>query len=128
MPITIYHNGKMIPLTNQTKMRKIFQNRLLKKTYVKIPEVVRMRIIEKSCKQVSRGVFFSTTIIVASFLPVFLLTGQEGKLFSPLAFTKTFIIAVDYFICISAIPHDYYSSHNFPFTVFIKNPQSFSAG
>jgi Cu(I)/Ag(I) efflux system membrane protein CusA/SilA len=85
-------------------MRKIFKNRLLKKSYVKIPEAVRMRIIEKSCKQVSRGVFFSTIIIIASFLPVFLLTGQEGKLFSPLAFTKTFIIAVDAILVLTLTP------------------------
>ena len=44
---------------------------------------MRMAIIERSCKQVSRGVFFSTIIIIASFLPVFMLTGQEGKLFGP---------------------------------------------
>jgi len=43
----------------------------------------RIKIIEASCKQVGRGVFFSTLIIVASFLPVFLLEGQEGKLFGP---------------------------------------------
>src|SRR4030095_13689837 len=49
----------------------------------------RLSIIEKACKQVSRGVFYSTVIIVTSFLPVFLLTGQEGKLFHPLAYTKT---------------------------------------
>src|SRR3546814_7541198 len=52
-----------------------------------IPEKERLQIIAKACKQVSRGVFFSTVIIIASFLPVFLLTGQEGKLFHPLAFT-----------------------------------------
>jgi len=50
-------------------------------SYTPIPELVRMQLIEKACVQVSRGVFFSTIIIVASFLPVFLLTGQEGKLF-----------------------------------------------
>jgi len=45
----------------------------------------RIDIIRRACIQVSRGVFFSTVIIIASFLPVFLLTGQEGKLFHPLA-------------------------------------------
>ena len=65
------------------------------KKYGKIPEDVRMAIIERSSKQVSRGVFFSTIIIITSFLPVFLLTGEEGKLFHPLAYTKTFIMIVD---------------------------------
>src|SRR6185437_355346 len=54
----------------------------------------RLDIIRRACLQVSRGVFFSTVIIIASFLPVFLLTGQEGKLFHPLAYTKTFILLV----------------------------------
>jgi len=74
------------------------------KTYQKIPEAERMAIIERSCKQVSRGVFFSTVIIIASFLPVFLLTGQEGKLFHPLAYTKTFILIVDAFLVITLAP------------------------
>lgn len=72
--------------------------------YSIIPEAERMAIIERSCKQVSRGVFFSTIIIVASFLPVFLLTGQEGKLFHPLAYTKSFILIVDAFLVITLAP------------------------
>lgn len=73
-------------------------------SYKKIPEDIRMSIIEKSCKQVSRGVFFSTVIIVVSFLPVFMLTGQEGKLFHPLAYTKTFILIVDAFLVLTLAP------------------------
>src|SRR5216117_2777915 len=75
-----------------------------KKQYKKIPNDVRMNIIERACKQVSRVVFFSTIIIITSFLPVFLLTGQEGKLFGPLAYTKTFIMAVDAILVITLAP------------------------
>jgi len=64
----------------------------------------RNKIIENSCKQVGSGVFYSTLVIVTSFLPVFLLTGQEGKLFSPLAWTKTFILLIDAFIAITLVP------------------------
>lgn len=64
----------------------------------------RIKIIESSCKQVGRGVFFSTLIIVASFLPVFLLEGQEGKLFGPLAWTKTFILAIDAILAVTLAP------------------------
>ncbi|HAL82613.1 MAG TPA: AcrB/AcrD/AcrF family protein [Mucilaginibacter sp.] len=64
----------------------------------------RIKIIESSCKQVGRGVFFSTLIIVASFLPVFLLEGQEGKLFGPLAWTKTFILAIDAILTVTLAP------------------------
>lgn len=70
----------------------------------KMPEEVRMNLIERACKQVSRGVFFSTVIIITSFLPVFLLTGQEGKLFHPLAFTKTFIMVVDAILVVTLAP------------------------
>jgi copper/silver efflux system protein len=65
---------------------------------------VRLQIIEKSSQQVSRGVFYSTIIIITSFLPVFMLTGQEGKLFHPLAFTKTFIMLVDAVLVITLAP------------------------
>ncbi|MGK2861401.1 MAG: efflux RND transporter permease subunit, partial [Chitinophagaceae bacterium] len=90
-------------------MKKFFKRigswkRKPEKKYTKIPEEVRMNIIERSCKQVSRGVFFSTIIIIASFLPVFLLTGQEGKLFGPLAFTKTFIMIVDAVLVLTLAP------------------------
>lgn len=75
-----------------------------KQDYPKIPEDIRMNIIERACKQVSRGVFFSTVIIIASFLPVFMLTGQEGKLFGPLAYTKTFIMIVDAVLVLTLAP------------------------
>jgi Cu(I)/Ag(I) efflux system membrane protein CusA/SilA len=64
----------------------------------------RLQIIEKASKQVGPGVFYSTIIVVASFLPVFLLTGMEGKLFHPLAWTKTFILLVDAFLAITLAP------------------------
>lgn len=83
-------------------MENIFKNK--SKQYLKIPEKIRLQIIESSCKQVSRGVFFSTIIIIASFLPIFLLKGQEGKLFSPLAYTKTFIIGVDAILVLTLTP------------------------
>ena len=80
--------------------KKIFK----RANYTKVPEDIRMNIIEKASKQVSRGVFFSTIIIVASFLPVFLLTGQEGKMFGPLAFTKSFILIVDAILVLTLAP------------------------
>lgn len=85
-------------------MKNIFKKIVSKSDYLKIPEAIRMAIIERSCKQVSRGVFFSTIIIIASFLPVFMLTGQEGKLFGPLAYTKTFILIVDAVLVITLAP------------------------
>ncbi len=69
-----------------------------------IEEQKRLSIIEQACQQIGKGAFYSTIIIVASFLPVFMLTGQEGKLFSPLAWTKTFILFIDAFIAITLVP------------------------
>jgi Cu(I)/Ag(I) efflux system membrane protein CusA/SilA len=86
------------------KQKIAAMKKLFKRDYVKIPEDVRMGIIERACKQVSRGVFFSTVIIITSFLPVFLLTGQEGKLFHPLAYTKSFIMFVDAILVITLAP------------------------
>jgi len=64
----------------------------------------RLKIIEKSSKQVGPGVFYSTIVVIASFLPVFMLTGIEGKLFHPLAWTKTFILLIDAFLAITLAP------------------------
>ncbi len=57
-----------------------------------------------SAKQVGRAIFFSELIILTSFLPLFLLTGQEGKLFKPLVFTKTFAMLGSAIVGISLIP------------------------
>src|SRR5574338_465784 len=78
--------------------------KLFSRKYNKIEETERLEIIEKSSRQVSRGVFYSTIIIITSFLPVFMLTGQEGKLFSPLAYTKTFILVVDALLVVTLAP------------------------
>ncbi len=75
-----------------------------RKPYIKIDEAERLAIIERASKQVSRGVFYSTIIIITSFLPVFMLTGQEGKLFHPLAYTKTFIMLVDAILVVTLAP------------------------
>lgn len=58
----------------------------------------------KSAKQVGRAIFFSELIILVSFIPVFFLTGQEGKLFRPLAYTKTFMLAGSAIVLITLIP------------------------
>lgn len=57
-----------------------------------------------SAKQVGRAIFFSELMIFISFVPVFMLTGQEGKLFTPLAFTKSFVMISSALISITLIP------------------------
>ncbi|MEI7789090.1 MAG: CusA/CzcA family heavy metal efflux RND transporter [Chlorobiaceae bacterium] len=64
----------------------------------------RLEVIITSAKQVGRAIFFSLSIIVLSFVPVFMLEGQEGKLFHPLAFTKTFSMMGSAIIAITLVP------------------------
>lgn len=91
---------------NNRKNKRIMNwlKKIFKKSPGWITEEERLKIIEQSSKQVSRGVFFATIIIITSFLPVFMLTGQEGKLFHPLAYTKTFIMIMDAFLVITLAP------------------------
>ena len=84
-------------------MRNLFKN-IFKKVNDPLSSEERLKIIEASSKLVGPGVFYSTIIVITSFLPVFLLTGMEGKLFSPLAWTKSFILIVDAILAISLTP------------------------
>ncbi|HKO87192.1 MAG TPA: CusA/CzcA family heavy metal efflux RND transporter, partial [Burkholderiales bacterium] len=58
----------------------------------------------KACKEVGPALFFSLLIITVSFLPVFTLESQEGRLFSPLAFTKTFAMAGAALLSVTLVP------------------------
>ncbi|MDT8436331.1 MAG: CusA/CzcA family heavy metal efflux RND transporter [Gemmatimonadota bacterium] len=66
--------------------------------------VSRWDIVLESTKQVGPPLFFSLLIITFSFLPVFALEQQEGRLFKPLAFTKTFAMAGSAFLSITLVP------------------------
>jgi copper/silver efflux system protein len=61
-------------------------------------------IARKSSVEVAPALFFSLLVITVSFLPVFALTGQEGKLFSPLAFTKTYAMAAAAGLAVTLTP------------------------
>lgn len=64
----------------------------------------RFGIIYESSIQVARPIFFALMLIVVSFLPIFALTGQEGALFKPLAFTKTFAMLAGAILSITLVP------------------------
>ena len=61
-------------------------------------------IVASSAKEVGPALFFSLLIITVSFLPVFTLEGQEGRLFKPLAFTKTFAMAAASLLSVTLVP------------------------
>src|SRR4030042_429855 len=60
--------------------------------------------IVRACPQGGRGIFFSLIIIIISFIPVFMLEAQEGRMFRPLAFTKTFAMAASSILAITLVP------------------------
>ncbi len=64
----------------------------------------RWRIIAESSKEVGPSLFYSLIVITVSFIPVFALTGQSGKMFKPLAFTKTYSMAAAAILGITAVP------------------------
>jgi Cu(I)/Ag(I) efflux system membrane protein CusA/SilA len=64
----------------------------------------RWQVIGKAAEEVGAPLFFSLLIITLSFVPVFALEGQEGKMFSPLAFTKTYAMAAAAGLSITLVP------------------------
>ncbi len=68
------------------------------------PGTPRRDIIYEACKEVGPALFFSLLIITVSFLPVFTLESQEGRMFSPLAFTKTFSMAAAALLSVTLVP------------------------
>jgi copper/silver efflux system protein len=73
----------------------------------RVPTQDRRRVwqtVLESTRLVGRPIFFSMTIIILAFIPVFALTGREGKLFHPLAFTKTFAMAGATVIAVTLVP------------------------
>jgi copper/silver efflux system protein len=81
---------------------------LIENAHVKLaaapPDADRKQIIIDACKGVGRPIFFSLLLITVSFLPVFTLAGQAGRLFRPLAYTKTFAMFAASILSITLAP------------------------
>lgn len=69
-----------------------------------LTEKNRWQVIGRAAEEVGAPLFFSLLIITLSFIPVFALQGQEGKMFSPLAFTKTYAMAASAGLAITLVP------------------------
>ena len=69
-----------------------------------VPYERQPQVILTAAKQVGRPIFFSLAIIIVSFVPVFLLEAQEGRMFRPLAFTKTFAMVFASILSITLVP------------------------
>ncbi|NKN00857.1 efflux RND transporter permease subunit [Rhizobium leguminosarum] len=68
------------------------------------PDKPRIKVLVDAASEVGPALFFSLLIITVSFLPIFTLESQEGRLFGPLAFTKTFAMAAAAFLSITLVP------------------------
>jgi Cu(I)/Ag(I) efflux system membrane protein CusA/SilA len=68
------------------------------------PNADRRRVIIDACKEVGRPIFFSLLLITVSFLPIFTLAGQAGRLFDPLAYTKTLAMFAAALLSITLAP------------------------
>jgi Cu(I)/Ag(I) efflux system membrane protein CusA/SilA len=68
------------------------------------PDTPRLQVIIDACREVGPALFFSLLIITVSFLPVFTLEAQEGRMFAPLAYTKTFAMAGAALLSITLVP------------------------
>ena len=69
-----------------------------------VPEEERRELLIGAAKQVGPALFFSLLIIIVSFLPVFLLEAQEGRMFRPLAWTKTLALSCSSILAITIVP------------------------
>jgi copper/silver efflux system protein len=68
------------------------------------PGTPRLQIMIDACREVGPALFFSLLIITVSFVPVFTLEAQEGRMFAPLAYTKTFAMAGAALLSITLVP------------------------
>jgi Cu(I)/Ag(I) efflux system membrane protein CusA/SilA len=75
-----------------------------KKKGARLSQTESLAVTLAAAQQVGRPIFFAMVIIILAFVPVFALTGQEGKLFHPLAFTKTFAMIGSTILAITLVP------------------------
>ncbi|WP_297441671.1 CusA/CzcA family heavy metal efflux RND transporter [Sulfurimonas sp.] len=93
-------DASIVMIENAHKMLHKFEHK-----EARVPtDKERIAIILKSSQLVGRPIFFALALIVVSFLPIFALSGQEGLLFTPLAFTKTFAMAAGALLSITLVP------------------------
>ena len=93
-------DASIVMIENAHKMLHKFEDK-----HQRVPtNKERVDVILKSSKLVGRPIFFALALIVVSFLPIFALSGQEGLLFTPLAFTKTFAMTAGAILSITLVP------------------------
>ncbi|KVM82771.1 efflux RND transporter permease subunit [Burkholderia stagnalis] len=94
-------DAAIVMIENAHKHLEAFEHRF---PGTRMTAAQRWELIATSAAEVGPALFFSLLIITLSFIPVFSLEGQEGKLFSPLAFTKTYTIAAAAGLSVTLVP------------------------
>ncbi|KVC58393.1 efflux RND transporter permease subunit [Burkholderia stagnalis] len=94
-------DAAIVMIENAHKHLEAFEHRF---PGTRMTAAQRWELIATSAAEVGPALFFSLLIITLSFVPVFSLEGQEGKLFSPLAFTKTYTIAAAAGLSVTLVP------------------------
>jgi len=97
-------SGIAIAIGTMVDMGIIFCENILKHLDEAQPEENRLEVIFRAASEVGRPVLTAILTTIISFLPVFVMTGAEGKLFKPLAFTKTFALLASVIVALTLIP------------------------
>ncbi|MBB3205003.1 Cu(I)/Ag(I) efflux system membrane protein CusA/SilA [Rhodopirellula rubra] len=97
-------SGIAIAIGTMVDMGIILTENILKYLDEAAPEDDKLTVIFKAAHEVAGAVLTAVTTTVVSFLPVFTMIGAEGKLFRPLAFTKTFALAASVIVALTIIP------------------------
>ncbi len=96
--------GIAIAIGTIVDMGIIFSENILKHLSEAKPEEPRLEVVYRGATEVASAVLTAIATTVISFLPVFTMTGAEGKMFIPLAFTKTFVLAASVFLALTLVP------------------------
>jgi len=97
-------SGIAIAIGTIVDMGIIICENMLRRLEEASPEADRLQVVHRAASEVGSAVLTAVATTVVSFLPVFFMTGAEGKLFKPLAFTKTFALVASIIIALTVLP------------------------
>ena len=97
-------SGIAIAIGTMVDMGVVLSENILKHLDEAAPEENRLEVVYRASVEVGSAVLTAVATTVVSFLPVFTMIGSEGKLFKPLAFTKTFALIASVIVALTIIP------------------------
>ena len=97
-------SGIAIAIGTMVDMGIVICENILNHLQVAPPEESRLEVVHRAASEVGSAVLTAVSTTVVSFLPIFTMTGSEGKLFGPLAYTKTFALIASALVAVLVIP------------------------